>query len=345
MKLNVLPLMMRFANIAIHEANEMSLAKSASLKQVATFRTVARLGSVSLAAEELHLSQSAVSIQIGSLEAAAGTPLIERTGRGVRVTEAGLLLLGYADRLLALWNETSDEMAAILGDFSGTLRVGAVTTAEHWLPRMLVRFINQNPKVNVRLFACNRDEIVRHLASQDIDLAVMGRPPTEIHVDARVIGDNPLAFVAAPSHPLMHQPRLTLAKLAEVPLLVRERGSGTRTTVERLLKSAGLRLRIGSELSSNEAIKQMCVAGFAPAYLSMLTCPLELDAGLLRVLPLPDNPSVSQWHVVRVSGQSVPKVALAFEDFLLRTGADEILTPIRQHLARAQRPARAKSGE
>ena len=321
----------------------MSLAKNASLKQVSTFRTVARLGSVSLAAEELHLSQSAVSIQIGSLEAAAGTPLIERTGRGVRVTEAGLLLLGYADRLLALWNETSDEMATMLGDFSGTLRVGAVTTAEHWLPRLLVRFINQNPKVNVRLFACNRAEIVRHLDSHDIDLAVMGRPPTEIQVDARVISDNPLAFVAAPTHPLMNQSRLTLAKLAEVPLLVRERGSGTRTAVERLLKSAGLRLRIGSELSSNEAIKQMCVAGFAPAYLSMLTCPLELDAGLLCVLPLPDNPSVSQWHVVRVSGQPVPKVAVDFEDFLLRTGAEEILAPIRQHLARARHRGRAKS--
>ncbi len=321
----------------------MSLAKSASLKQVATFRTVARLGSVSLAAEELHLSQSAVSIQIGSLEAAAGTALIERTGRGVRVTEAGQLLLGYADRLLALWNETSDEMATLLGDFSGTLRIGAVTTAEHWLPRLLVRFINLNPKVSVRLFACNRDDIVRHLAAHDVDLAVMGRPPAELQVEATAIGDNPLAFVAAPTHPLMLQTRLSLAQLAEVPLLVRERGSGTRLAVERLFKAQGLRLRIGSEMSSNEAIKQMCAAGFAPAYLSMLTCPLELDAGLLRILPMPDNPSLSRWHVVRISGQPVPQVALAFEDFLVRCGAEEMLAPIRQHLAQARKRNRAKS--
>ena len=321
----------------------MSLAKTASLKQVATFRTVARLGSVSAAAEELHLSQSAVSIQIGSLEASAGTALIERTGRGVRVTEAGQLLLGYADRLLALWNETSDEMATFLGDFSGTLRIGAVTTAEYWLPRLLVRFINQNPKVSVRLFARNRDEIVRHLAAQDVDLAVMGRPPTEIQVDATAIGDNPLAFVAAPTHALMSQTQLDLARLAEVPMLVRERGSGTRMAVERLFKSQGLRMRIGSELSSNEAIKQMCVAGFAPAYLSLLTCPLELNAGLLRVLPMPNNPSLSRWHAVRLSGQSVPQVALAFEDFLLRCGAEEMLAPIRQHLAQATRRSRAKS--
>jgi DNA-binding transcriptional LysR family regulator len=189
----------------------MSLAKSASLKQVATFRTVARLGSVTLAAQELHLSQSAVSIQLASLETAAGTALVERTGRGVRATEAGLLLLSYADRLVALWNETSDEMATMLGDFGGTLRIGAVTTAEHWLPRLLVRFIDDSPKVNVRLFVCNRDEIVRHLATQEIDLAVMGRSPTELQVDSTVIGANPLAFVAAPRHAIARvQPRTWL---------------------------------------------------------------------------------------------------------------------------------------
>ena len=310
----------------------MSLAKSASLKQVATFRTVARLGSVTLAAQELHLSQSAVSIQVASLETAAGTALVERTGRGVRATEAGLLLLSYADRLVALWNETSDEMATMLGDFGGTLRIGAVTTAEHWLPRLLVRFIDESPKVNVRLFVCNRDEIVRHLATQEIDLAVMGRPPTELQVDSTVIGDNPLAFVAAPHHAIARVQPLTMARLAQEWLLVRERGSGTRSSLERVFRAAGHRLRMSSELSSNEAIKQMCVAGFAPAYLSLLTCPLELNAGLLKVLPLPNNPTISSWHVVRLSGQPIPKVASAFESFLIKSAAAEILAPIREHL-------------
>jgi DNA-binding transcriptional LysR family regulator len=321
----------------------MTLAKNASLKQLSTFRAVARLGSVSLAAAELHLSQSAVSVQIGALEAATGTPLVERTGRGVRVTEAGRLLLAYADRLLALWHETSDEMCTLLGDFTGTLRVGAVTTAEHWLPRLLVRFIDNNPKVSVRLFVCNRDEIVRHLAAQDVHLAVMGRPPTEIQVDAVAVGSNPLAFVASPSHPIATRARLDLAQVAAVPLLVRERGSGTRSAVERIFQSQGLRLRIGSELSSNEAIKQMCVAGFAPAYLSMLTCPLELDSGLLQVLPLPDNPFLSHWYAVRLSGQPVPQVAVAFQDFLYRAGADEILAPVRHHLEPSGVRARAQS--
>jgi LysR family transcriptional regulator, low CO2-responsive transcriptional regulator len=309
----------------------MSLAKTASLRQMLTFRTVARLGSVSMAAEELHLSQSAVSIQIGSLEAAAGAPLVNRTGRGVRLTEAGELVLTYADRLLALWTETSDEVATFLGEFSGTLRVGAVTTVEYWLPRILVKFLNDNPKVKIKLLVANRDEIVRGLASQDVDIAVMGRPPEELKVSAAAIAKNPMAFFSAPTHPLMLVSKLTMARLAEEPLLVRERGSGTRTTVERLFKEAGLRMRIGSELSSNEAIKQMCAAGFGPAYLSLHACLLEMNAGLLTMLPLPNNLVEREWFVVHIAAKALPQVAVAFERFLCENAQVEILRHFGQH--------------
>lgn len=311
----------------------MSISKTASLRQMLTFRTVARLGSVSLAAEELHLSQSAVSIQIGSLEASAGAPLVNRTGRGVRLTEAGELLLTYADRLLALWTETSDEVATFLGEFSGTLRVGAVTTVEYWLPRILVNFLNDNPKVKIKLQIANRDEIVRSLASQEVDIAVMGRPPDELKVSALAIAKNPMAFLSAPNHPLMSVSKLTMARLAEEPLLVRERGSGTRTTVERIFKEAGLRMRIGSELSSNEAIKQMCAAGFGPAYLSLHTCILEMNAGLLTMLPLPHNLIEREWFVVHAAAKDLPQVAVAFERFLCDHAQTEILRQFGQQQA------------
>ena len=302
----------------------MPLSSTSSLRQMLTFRTVARLGSVSLAAEELHLSQSAVSVQISGLEAAAGTKLISRTGRGVRLTEAGELLVVYADRLAALWNETSDEMTGYLGSFTGTLRVGAVTTAEYWVPRLLVAFVNENPKVKIRLRVGNREAMVRDLSSDEIDIAVMGSPPREIRVDACPIARNPVAFVATPDHPLMSVPDLTMARLAEERLLVRERGSGSRITLERLFRDAGLRLRIGSELSSNESIKQMCAAGFGPAYLSLHTCMLEIEAGLLKLLPMPNNPIEREWFAVRLAERTVPQVAAAFENFLRRRGQTEI---------------------
>jgi len=303
----------------------MPLSKHASFRQLATFHAVARLGSVSLAADEMHLTQPAVSIQIGTLEESAGTPLLQRTGRGIRLTEAGELLAGYAGRILDLWREAGDEMAMLQGVFSGTLRVGAITTAEYLLPPILVNFAKEHPKVKVKLQVGNRDEIVRMLAGQEIDIAIMGRPPAELKTDSSAFARHPMAFLAAPSHPLMSAPKPTLAMLSDTRMLVRERGSGTRTTVERFFKDEGLPLRIGSELSSNEAIKQMCAAGFGIAFLSMHTCVLEMNAGLLGVLPVPGNPVVRDWYVMHLASRQLPQVALAFEDYLRTHGQAQIL--------------------
>ena len=315
----------------------MSLAKTGTLRQLRTLNTIARLGSVSLAAHELHLTQSAASLQIGCLERAVGSALLLRTGRGVRLTEAGELLNRYAIRVLALWEEASEEMESFQGAFSGTLSVGAVTTAEYWLPHLLVTFVRDNPRVKVKLHVGNREDIVRSLAAHRIDLAIMGMPPEELKVTAASFAKNPMAFVASPKHPLMAQESIGMAALAEAHLLVREHGSGTRATVERLFRDAGLQLRIGSELSSNESLKQMCAAGFGPAYLSLHTCVLEMQAGLLQLMPVPNNPVEREWYMVRIASRPVPQVTLAFEAFLRESGQQEI-TAFVQVGRRALRP-------
>jgi LysR family transcriptional regulator, low CO2-responsive transcriptional regulator len=302
----------------------MPLTRSASFRQLATFHTVARLGSVSAAAEEMHLTQPAVSIQIGILEASARTALLQRSGRGIRLTEAGELLAGYAGRILELWREAGEEMATLQGVFAGTLRVGAVTTAEYLLPPLLVTFANQNPQVKVKLQVGNRDEIVRMLAAQEVDVAIMGRPPSELKTTASEFAKHPMAFVASPNHPVLREASLGIATLSMANLLVRERGSGTRSTVELIYKKARVPLRIGAELSSNEAIKQMCAAGFGVAFLSLHTCVLELAAGVLRVLPLPDNPIERDWFVMHLSSRELPQVAVAFEKFLREHGQAQV---------------------
>jgi DNA-binding transcriptional LysR family regulator len=291
----------------------------------------------------MHLTQPAVSIQISALEESAGTPLLQRTGRGIRLTEAGELLAGYAARILELWREAGDQIAAQRGDFSGTLRVAAVTTAEYLLPPMLVAFANEHPKVKLKLQVGNRDQIVRMLASQEVDLAIMGRPPGELKTVAKPFAKHPMAFLAAPSHPLMASRGLDLSMLRDASILVRERGSGTRMTVERLFKEAGIPLRIGSEMSSNEAIKHMCAAGFGVAFLSLHTCVLELEAGLLALLPLADNPIERDWYVMHLSSQQLPHVAEAFEQFLGEKGQALIHkqlehSPLRRAVAGKRRP-------
>ena len=317
----------------------MPLTKNATFRQLASFHTVARLGSVSSAADELHLTQPAVSIQIAALEESARTPLLQRNGRGIRLTEAGELLDGYARRILELWREAGEEMATLQGVFAGTLRIGAITTAEYLLPPLLVTFANEHPKVKLKLQVGNRDEIVRMLATQEIDLAIMGRPPVELKTDSTAFAKHPMAFLAAPGHPLMKGARPTMAALSETRMLVRERGSGTRATIERLFKDAQLPLRIGSELSSNEAIKQMCAAGFGVAFLSMHTCVLELNAGVLQLLPMANNPIERDWYVMHLASHQLPQVAMAFEQFLVERGQQEILARLR-HAAPAAAPRR-----
>ncbi len=324
----------------------MPLTKNATFRQLATFHAVARLGSVSAAADEMHLTQPAVSLQIASLEESAMTPLLQRTGRGIRLTEAGELLDDYARRILELWREAGEEMATLQGVFSGTLRVGAITTAEYLLPPMLVTFANEHPQVKLKLQVGNRDEIVRMLSSQEIDLAIMGRPPAELKTVSMPFAKHPMAFLVSPKHALMkaaQAKRVTMEELSEQRILVRERGSGTRSTIERLFKDAGLPLRIGSELSSNEAIKHMCAAGFGVAFLSMHTCVLEMEAGVLALLPMERNPIERDWYVMHLGSRQLPQVALAFERFLVERGQAEIRRQLGDKPQASRKPRRKRN--
>jgi LysR family transcriptional regulator, low CO2-responsive transcriptional regulator len=161
-------------------------------------------------------------------------------------------------------------------------------------------------------------------------------------VESARIGINPMAFVAASHSPLAAKSDLSFAQLAQERFLVRELGSGTRNTVERLFKDAGQRLRVGSEMSSNEAIKQMCAAGFGPAFLSLHTCVLELQAGLLKLLALPKNPIERDWYVVRVGARPLPNVALAFEQFLRQDAQREAIGAQWQHALAPKAPSRPR---
>jgi DNA-binding transcriptional LysR family regulator len=152
-----------------------------------------------------------------------------------------------------------------------------------------------------------------------------------------------MAFLAAPSDPLMAVRGLTLADVAETRILVRERGSGTRTTVEQLFKQAGVPLAIGAEMSSNEAIKQMCAAGFGVAFLSLHTCGLELEAGLLKVLPMAGNPLQREWFVMHLASRPLPQVAVAFEQFLVERGQQQIMAQLRHPSRKPAAPSRKRS--
>jgi DNA-binding transcriptional LysR family regulator len=294
----------------------------ASFRQLQSLVLVGRHESVSRAADAMHLTQPAVSLQIRTLEEIAGIALTRKVGRNIQLTAAGEVMAEFSERILRLWEQATDELAALQGVTSGTLRIGAVTTAEHLLPPMLVPFTLERPDVRLKLQVGNRTEIIQMLARHEIELAIMGTPPRELRTNAAKFARHPMAFVASPSHPLMKKKKITLNDVMAANLLVRERGSGTRTAVEKLLREEGHAAEFGSEVSSNEAIKRMVSAGLGVGFLSVHACGLEFEAGLLATLPV--APVEADWHIMHLSDHPIPKVAAAFQDFVIENGQDLI---------------------
>jgi DNA-binding transcriptional LysR family regulator len=296
----------------------------ASFKQLQALVLVARYQSVSRAAEAMHVTQPAVSLHLRLLEEAAAVSLTRRQGRNIQMTAAGELMVGYAERILGLWEEAGDELAALQGVTSGTLRIGAVMTAEHLLPPMLVRFTTGRPHVRIKLQVGSRPEVIGMLVRDEIDLAIMGTPPREVPTISSRFARHPMAFFVAPGHPLLGKEMVTLADVAGHNLLVREPGSGTRAAIERLYDDKGVPFAIGSELSSNEAIKQMTAARLGVAFLSEHACTLEMRNRLLSVLPLPGVRVQGDWHVMHKASRSIPKVAASFHEFMVEHGQQVI---------------------
>ena len=313
----------------------------ASFRQLQSLVLIARHESVSKAAEALHVTQPAVSLQLRTLEEIAGTALTRKVGRAIQLTAAGEVMAEFAERILRLWEQAGDELAALEGVSSGTLRIGAVTTAEHLLPPLLVPFTMERPDVRLKLQVGNRIEILNMLARQEIDLAIMGTPPREFRTNAARFARHPMGFVASATHPLMKKKKVTLADVVGANLLVRERGSGTRTAVEKLFKEGGHPLNFGSEVSSNEAIKRMVSAGLGLGFLSVHACALEFKADLIRLLPMPNNPVEADWHVMHLAGHPIPKVAAAFQDFVIEQGQELVQRELEGFYQRA--PTRRKS--
>jgi len=290
--------------------------KNVSLRQLKIFEAVARHLSFSRAAAELHLSQPAVSMQVRALEEEAGLPLTEQIGKKIFLTDAGAELARHA-RLVAQQLAAADEaLAAIRGLAGGRLAVGVVSTAKYFAPRLLTRFRARHPGIELQLSVHNRQTIVRQLGDNEIDLAIMGRPPEELQTAADIFAANPQVIIAAPEHPLARRRKLKAADIAEETFLIREPGSGTRIAMERFFIEHGVAPTQRFEMSSNETIKQAVMAGMGISFISAHTIRLELSVGLLVRLPVAGTPVLRQWNVVSLAAKQLSPLAVAFKDYL-----------------------------
>ncbi|MBY0576343.1 MAG: LysR family transcriptional regulator [Gallionellaceae bacterium] len=290
---------------------------SFTLRQLQVFEKVASHLNYSRAAEELYLSQPAVSMQIKQLEGHIGLPLFEQMGKKIFLTEAGRELFHYSRSIsqqLAEMEALFDEMKG-LGQ--GKLTLSVVNTANYFTPQLLAKFCQQHPNINVILQVANRDAVLKQLADNSTDLAIMGRPPEGVDVSAESFLENPLVVIAAPDHPLARLKRVKFAQLAQEKFLSREPGSGTRSAMERIFAQHHIQPRISMEMETNEAIKQAVQAGMGLGILSQHSIELELETRRLVVLNVEHFPLLRHWFVVHRSAKRLSSAALAFKNFLL----------------------------
>ena len=288
-----------------------------TLRQLQVFEAAARLGGYTRAAETLHLSQPAVSMQIRQLEEQAGMPLFDQIGKKIHLTDAGRALYRHAQDILAQVQEAQLELEEMRGVRRGQLNITIASTANYFAPKLLAAFCQRHPEVKVSLDVSNREHILALLNEADKDLAIMGRPPEASDLVAHPFMENPLVVIASPAHPLARARRIPLARLAEESFISREAGSGTRMAAERFFDEAGAHLSTAMEMSSNEAIKQAVQAGLGLGVVSIHTLEMELVLDRLVILDVEGFPIRRHWYVVHRQGKRFSAVAQAFLDFVM----------------------------
>ncbi len=291
-----------------------------SIRQLQIFATVARHLSFARAAEELHLSPPAVSMQVTDLERTLGVPLFERAGRRVSLSTGGEYFLVHARRLLANLKDAEDTIARLKGVQTGRLAIGVQSTAKYFMPRLLAEFMREHAGVQVQLEVGNRQVLSDMLARHEVDVAVMGTPPRELDFRVEPFAAHPLGVIAAPDHPLASLPHVPPALLEREPFIVRESGSGTRAAMERYFADTRIKPAAIMTMASNETIKQAVIANIGVSFLSLHTTGLEVQTGLIKVLDVDGLPLVRRWQVVHVRARLLSPAAEAFRYHVLEHG-------------------------
>lgn len=284
-----------------------------TLHQLRIFHAVARCGSFAKAAQALHLSPPALSLQVKQLSQSVGQPLFEQLGKRIFLTTAGHTLADACGDIEQRLERLSQDLLAQQGVEQGRLRVAILTTLKYSVPKLLGRFCTEHPGIDVSLFVGNRGALLQRLKANEDDLYIMGQAPDDMDLLSAPYADNPLIAIASPEHPLAGKRRITPERLAREPFIMREPDSGTRLTTERFFSERGLQLFNRLELGSNEAIKQTVAGGLGVAVLSAHTVAAELALGELVQLDVLKFPLLRRWYVVYPKGKQLSPVAKAFE--------------------------------
>jgi DNA-binding transcriptional LysR family regulator len=296
------------------------MALHITMRQLQVFESVARHLSFTRAAEELHLTQPAVSMQVKQLESMIELPLFEQMGKKVHLTEAGHAMVRHSRTMMSHLSEIERDINSLKGVEGGQLKICIASTVNYFATRLLSSFCEKYKKVHISLDVLNREELIRRLEANEPDLVLMGQPPESLDVEATPFMENPLILIANPQHPMAGESNIRISRLSEETFVMREPGSGTRSAMLRLFDEQGVKPKEGIQLSSNETIKQSVEAGLGLAVVSSHTVDLELKAGRLVSLDVEHFPIMRQWYICYRRGKRLSTTAQVFLNFVIEEG-------------------------
>jgi DNA-binding transcriptional LysR family regulator len=291
----------------------------ATLHQLKVFRQVAVSMNYTKAANQLGLTQPAVSIQLKQLENNLDIFLFEKIGKTLFLTPAGEELKLFCDQLFISFDNIDMTLSGLKGELAGDFFLSAVTSAKYFTPHLLGAFHKRYPKVNFHLDIVNREQIIQRLQENKDDLVIMGLVPETMALTQHSFVDNPIIVIANPQHPLAKRKKIPLSELAEHAFIHREQGSGTRKAFEQVLKANHIQLTVNMTLGNSETIKQAVMADLGISVVSRHSVTLELATGVLVEVDIKGFPLQRSWSLVHHESKHLSPIAKAFINFVLST--------------------------
>jgi DNA-binding transcriptional LysR family regulator len=288
-----------------------------SSRQLRIFVAAAKHLNYTRAAEEVHISPPAVSMQIKEIELQVDAPLFIKEGRKLMLSSAGEFFLNHARHILQTLNESEKVINQLKGNRVEIIKVGIISTAQYFLPQVLKQFRKKHSEYKIILEIRNREQLIELLRDGQIDVAIMGLVPKEIDTKVYTITNHPHVFIANLGHSLTNQKKIQPEALNDFDFISRENGSGTRAHMETFIQDHDIQPNIIMEMSSNESIKQAVIAGLGISFVSQHTIASELKHGQLKVLDVIDTPINRKWHVVTLNPMAINRSVDLLKDFIL----------------------------
>lgn len=288
--------------------------------QLHIFYTVAERGSFSAAAQSLHMTQPAVTMQVQSLEDYFGTKLLQRSTKRIDLTEAGRALMPYARRSIELIRDTDQAMSTFTAQLKGRLQLGAsLTIGEYILPRLLGPFGQTFPDISISMKVMNTAQIMEEIMNHQLTFGLIEAPVNHPDMQMEAVMSDELKLIVPKDHPLSKRPTVLLDEVADYPFVLREQGSGTRLVMEEQLKRKNIDpadLKIVMELGSTGAVKSAVEAGLGVSFVSESSIKHEVALGLLHVVPIADTRFKRQFYSIYQKSTLLPISAVTFLTFL-----------------------------